>query len=66
MACVKKAQINNLNEAGKNEAGKGEWKKDTRGRDALTSDGRVRRGSSPGGWRAGVRPAACPERQRSG
>ena len=35
------------------------------GRDVLTSDGRVRRGPSPGGWRAGVRPAACQERQRS-
>jgi hypothetical protein len=27
--------------------------------------GMVRRRPSPGGWRAGVRPAACPERQRS-
>jgi len=36
-----------------------------RGRVLPTSDGRVRRGPSPGGRRAGVRPAACPERQRS-
>ena len=35
-----------------------------RGRDVPTSGGRVRRGPSPGGWWAGVRPAACPERQR--
>jgi len=28
------------------------------------SGGRVRRGPSPGGWRAGVRTAAGPERQR--
>ena len=37
----------------------------TRGRDFPTCAGRVRRGPSPGGRRAGVRPAACPERQRS-
>jgi len=41
--CVKKAQTNNLNEAGK-----GEWKMDTRGREYLTSASRVRRGPSPG------------------
>ena len=28
--------------------------------------GRVRRGPSPGGWRAGVRPADWPERQEVG
>ena len=38
----------------------------TWGRAVRTSGGRVRRRPSPGGWRAGVRPAACPERQRSG
>jgi hypothetical protein len=36
-----------------------------RGRVLPTCAGRVRRGPSPGGRRAGVRPAACPERQRS-
>ena len=37
----------------------------SRGRAVPTSDGRERRGPSPGGRRAGVRPAARAERQRS-
>jgi hypothetical protein len=46
-AWVKKAQTNNVNEAGN-----GEWKMGARGRDGLTSARRVRRGPSPG-WVAG-------------
>jgi len=38
----------------------------TRGRAVRTSGGRVRRGLSPGGWRAGVRPAACLDRPEVG
>ena len=54
--CVKKAQTNNVNEAGN-----GEWKMGARGRDGLTSAkaGETRAVAWMGG-RAGVRPVACP------
>jgi len=48
-AWVKKAQTNNVNEAGN-----GEWKMGARGRDGLTSARRVRRWPSPG-WGRGRR-----------